>query len=32
VTLLIVTLVTIVVGIAPWVVSWSGKLLGGGGF
>jgi NADH-quinone oxidoreductase subunit N len=32
VTLLLVTLVTIVVGVAPWVIGWSGKLLGGGGF
>jgi NADH-quinone oxidoreductase subunit N len=32
VTLLAVTLVTILAGVAPWVISWSGKLLGGGGF
>lgn len=32
VTLLLVTLVTIIVGVAPWVIGWSGKLLGGGGF
>jgi NADH-quinone oxidoreductase subunit N len=32
ITLLILTLVTIVVGVAPWVIGWSGKLLGGGGF
>lgn len=32
VTLLAMTLVTIVAGVAPWVLSWSGKLLGGGGF
>lgn len=31
-TLAAVTLVTIVAGVAPWVVGWSGKLLGGGGF
>ena len=32
VTLVIATLVTIVAGVAPWVIGWSGKLLGGGGF
>lgn len=32
VTLVAVTLVTIVAGVAPWVIGWSGKLLGGGGF
>ncbi|MGI8690149.1 MAG: proton-conducting transporter membrane subunit, partial [Thermomicrobiales bacterium] len=32
VTLLAVTLVTIIAGVAPWVIGWSGKLLGGGGF
>ncbi len=31
-TLIAVTLVTIVAGVAPWVIGWSGKLLGGGGF
>lgn len=31
-TLLIVTLVTIIVGVAPWVIRLSGTLLGGGGF
>ncbi|MHB8644753.1 MAG: NADH-quinone oxidoreductase subunit N [Thermomicrobiales bacterium] len=31
-TLLAVTLVTIIAGVAPWVIGWSGKLLGGGGF
>jgi NADH-quinone oxidoreductase subunit N len=30
-TLAAVTLVTIVAGVAPWVIGWSGKLLGGGG-
>jgi NADH-quinone oxidoreductase subunit N len=30
-TLVAVTLVTIVAGVAPWVIGWSGKLLGGGG-
>ena len=32
VTLIAVTLVTIIAGVAPWVIGWSGKLLGGGGF
>ncbi len=32
VTLAAVTLVTILAGVAPWVIGWSGKLLGGGGF
>jgi NADH-quinone oxidoreductase subunit N len=32
ITLLAVTLVTIIAGVAPWVIGWSGKLLGGGGF
>ncbi len=31
-TLIAVTLVTIIAGVAPWVIGWSGKLLGGGGF
>jgi len=31
-TLFITTLVTVVAGVAPWVIGWSGKLLGGGGF
>jgi len=30
-TLVAVTLVTIIAGVAPWVIGWSGKLLGGGG-
>jgi hypothetical protein len=30
-TLAAVTLVTIIAGVAPWVIGWSGKLLGGGG-
>jgi len=32
VMLVAVTLVTILAGVAPWVIGWSGKLLGGGGF
>ena len=31
-TLIAVTLVTIIAGVAPWAIGWSGKLLGGGGF
>jgi len=31
-TLYLTTLVTVVAGVAPWVIGWSGKLLGGGGF
>jgi NADH-quinone oxidoreductase subunit N len=32
IALIAVTLVTIIAGVAPWVIGWSGKLLGGGGF